>query len=73
MKPLVYNGFYHAKTGAHLKAKNIKNSNGSLLFAAVHNIINSGYKPPKQIRVDFFSKGIPTKKDILNCQPIDPQ
>ena len=46
------------------KPKNIKYSNGSLLFATVHNIINPAYKPPKQVRVDFFSQSIPVKKEI---------
>lgn len=52
-------------TGPHLKAKNIKYSNRSLLFATVHNVIHSAYKPPKQVRVDFFGQCIPIKKTTI--------
>ena len=62
-----HNRLYQTYSGTHLKAKNIKYSNGSFLFTTVHNTINSAYKPSKHVRVDFFSQSIPTNKTTIYC------
>ena len=71
MKPLAL-GVLQSWSRSHLKAKNIKYSNRSLLFANVHNIIYSAYKPLKQVRVHFLGQGIPIKKkiSIYNLLPL---